>query len=233
MTGSSAGAHKRGQAGGQDPCLQLAEVSWGAPAAAPHSTDSPLGAPLGASLSPRGPGPRGPLFPQFLRFLFNPLNLGSWIKDEWSLIYETSHVKENWIDPLMRWAAPEFSPRGQPAHGRGGEGLHLFPSCPWSAAPGPVIPKLSPPPSTTSLNRLGPMPAELAQARPRGWKDLQWACQSQHAAVPPAASPLCQGWGSHLVFLGTGRQAVLAAAEPSGAHWVQEAPDHAEEEAQP
>ncbi|KAH0515824.1 Cilia- and flagella-associated protein 99 [Microtus ochrogaster] len=24
-------------------------------------------------------------------------------KDEWSLIYETSHVKENWIDPLMRW----------------------------------------------------------------------------------------------------------------------------------
>ncbi|XP_055443403.1 cilia- and flagella-associated protein 99 [Bubalus kerabau] len=40
---------------------------------------------------------------QFLRFLFNPLNLGSWIKDEWSLVYETSHVKENWIDPLMRW----------------------------------------------------------------------------------------------------------------------------------
>ncbi|XP_069450998.1 cilia- and flagella-associated protein 99 isoform X1 [Ovis canadensis] len=40
---------------------------------------------------------------KFLRFLFNPLNLGSWIKDEWSLIYETSHVKENWIDPLMRW----------------------------------------------------------------------------------------------------------------------------------
>ncbi|XP_044930787.1 cilia- and flagella-associated protein 99 isoform X4 [Mustela putorius furo] len=24
-------------------------------------------------------------------------------KDEWSLIYETAHVKENWIDPLMRW----------------------------------------------------------------------------------------------------------------------------------
>ncbi|XP_025145354.3 cilia- and flagella-associated protein 99 [Bubalus bubalis] len=40
---------------------------------------------------------------QFLRFLFNPLNLGSWIKDEWSLVYETSHVKENWINPLMRW----------------------------------------------------------------------------------------------------------------------------------
>ncbi|XP_035309390.1 cilia- and flagella-associated protein 99 isoform X2 [Cricetulus griseus] len=40
---------------------------------------------------------------KFLRFFFNPLNLCSWIKDEWSLIYETAHVKENWIDPLMRW----------------------------------------------------------------------------------------------------------------------------------
>ncbi|KAJ8783468.1 hypothetical protein J1605_009173 [Eschrichtius robustus] len=40
---------------------------------------------------------------KFLGFLFNPLNLGSWIKDEWSLIYETTHVKEHWIDPLMRW----------------------------------------------------------------------------------------------------------------------------------
>ncbi|XP_058402560.1 cilia- and flagella-associated protein 99 [Diceros bicornis minor] len=40
---------------------------------------------------------------KFLRFFFNPLNLCSWIKDEWSLIYEMAHVKENWIDPLMRW----------------------------------------------------------------------------------------------------------------------------------
>ncbi|XP_008704457.2 cilia- and flagella-associated protein 99 [Ursus maritimus] len=40
---------------------------------------------------------------KFLRFFFNPLNLCSWIKDEWSLIYETAHVRENWIDPLMRW----------------------------------------------------------------------------------------------------------------------------------
>ncbi|XP_021019591.1 cilia- and flagella-associated protein 99 isoform X1 [Mus caroli] len=40
---------------------------------------------------------------KFLRFFFNPLNLSSWIKDEWSLIYETAHVMENWIDPLMRW----------------------------------------------------------------------------------------------------------------------------------
>ncbi|XP_061047038.1 cilia- and flagella-associated protein 99 [Eubalaena glacialis] len=40
---------------------------------------------------------------KFLGFLFNPLNLGSWIKDEWSLIYETTHVKEHWINPLMRW----------------------------------------------------------------------------------------------------------------------------------
>jgi hypothetical protein len=43
--------------------------------------------------------------PQFLRFFFNPLNLSSWIKDEWSLIYETAHVMENWIDPLLRWVS--------------------------------------------------------------------------------------------------------------------------------
>ncbi|XP_032348612.1 cilia- and flagella-associated protein 99 isoform X1 [Camelus ferus] len=40
---------------------------------------------------------------KFLRFFFNPLNLGSWIKDEWSLVYETAYVRENWIDPLTRW----------------------------------------------------------------------------------------------------------------------------------
>ncbi|XP_007951705.1 cilia- and flagella-associated protein 99 [Orycteropus afer afer] len=39
----------------------------------------------------------------FLKFFFNPLHLCSWIKDEWSLVYDTAHVKENWIDPLMRW----------------------------------------------------------------------------------------------------------------------------------
>lgn len=43
--------------------------------------------------------------PQFLRFFFNPLHLCSWIKDEWSLIYETDHVMENWIDPLLRWVS--------------------------------------------------------------------------------------------------------------------------------
>ncbi|KAL1791048.1 hypothetical protein HispidOSU_025837 [Sigmodon hispidus] len=40
---------------------------------------------------------------KFLRFFFNPLNLCSWIKDEWSLIYDSAHVKESWLDPLMRW----------------------------------------------------------------------------------------------------------------------------------
>ncbi|XP_066242954.1 cilia- and flagella-associated protein 99 isoform X2 [Saccopteryx leptura] len=39
---------------------------------------------------------------KFLGFFFNPSNLCSWIKDEWSLVYETAHVK-NWTDPLMRW----------------------------------------------------------------------------------------------------------------------------------
>ncbi|XP_062963303.1 cilia- and flagella-associated protein 99 [Cynocephalus volans] len=40
---------------------------------------------------------------KFLGFFFNPIHLCSWVKDEWSLIYETAHVRENWIDPLMRW----------------------------------------------------------------------------------------------------------------------------------
>ncbi|XP_040345402.1 cilia- and flagella-associated protein 99 isoform X1 [Herpailurus yagouaroundi] len=40
---------------------------------------------------------------KFLGFFFNPLNLCSWITDEWSLIYETAYVRENWIGPLMRW----------------------------------------------------------------------------------------------------------------------------------
>lgn len=70
---------------------------------------SPRGAmatpvPSALTLPVGAPDPHGSLFPQFLGFLFNPLNLGSWIKDEWSLIYETTHVKEQWIDPLMRWA---------------------------------------------------------------------------------------------------------------------------------
>ncbi|XP_037685206.1 cilia- and flagella-associated protein 99 [Choloepus didactylus] len=43
------------------------------------------------------------LMHKFLRFFFNPLNLCSWIQDEWSLLFEKSHVKENWIDLLMRW----------------------------------------------------------------------------------------------------------------------------------
>ncbi|XP_008566027.1 PREDICTED: trichohyalin [Galeopterus variegatus] len=40
---------------------------------------------------------------KFLGFFFNPIHLCSWVKDEWSLIYETAHVRENWINPLMRW----------------------------------------------------------------------------------------------------------------------------------
>ncbi|XP_044930763.1 cilia- and flagella-associated protein 99 isoform X1 [Mustela putorius furo] len=54
---------------------------------------------------------------KFLGFFFNPLNLCSWIKDEWSLIYETAHVKENWIDPLMsghKWLLPTLPSRWQP-----------------------------------------------------------------------------------------------------------------------
>ncbi|NXH42697.1 CFA99 protein, partial [Dicaeum eximium] len=40
---------------------------------------------------------------QFLRFFFNELYLNTWIKDEWSHFYDSVYVKENWIDPLLRW----------------------------------------------------------------------------------------------------------------------------------
>ncbi|NXD10205.1 CFA99 protein, partial [Nothocercus nigrocapillus] len=40
---------------------------------------------------------------KFLRFFFNTLNLNTWIKDEWSHFYDSLYVKENWIDPLLRW----------------------------------------------------------------------------------------------------------------------------------
>ncbi|NWI50095.1 CFA99 protein, partial [Calyptomena viridis] len=39
----------------------------------------------------------------FLRFFFNNLHLNTWIKDEWSHFYDSVYVKENWIDPLLRW----------------------------------------------------------------------------------------------------------------------------------
>ncbi|XP_074445122.1 cilia- and flagella-associated protein 99 isoform X2 [Larus michahellis] len=40
---------------------------------------------------------------KFLRFFFNTLYLNTWIKDEWSQFYDSVYVKENWIDPLLRW----------------------------------------------------------------------------------------------------------------------------------
>ncbi|NXH51751.1 CFA99 protein, partial [Rhabdornis inornatus] len=40
---------------------------------------------------------------QFLRFFFNDLYLNTWIKDEWNHFYDSVYVKENWIDPLLRW----------------------------------------------------------------------------------------------------------------------------------
>ncbi|NXT11323.1 CFA99 protein, partial [Prunella fulvescens] len=40
---------------------------------------------------------------QFLRFFFNDLYLNTWIKDEWSHFYDSVYVKENFIDPLLRW----------------------------------------------------------------------------------------------------------------------------------
>ncbi|XP_073504955.1 cilia- and flagella-associated protein 99-like isoform X2 [Phyllobates terribilis] len=40
---------------------------------------------------------------KFLTFFFNALNLSTWIKDEWSQIYDSNYVKENWINPLLKW----------------------------------------------------------------------------------------------------------------------------------
>ncbi|NXF87258.1 CFA99 protein, partial [Eubucco bourcierii] len=40
---------------------------------------------------------------KFLRFFFNDLYLNTWIKDEWSHFYDSLYVKQNWIDPLLRW----------------------------------------------------------------------------------------------------------------------------------
>ncbi|XP_069832490.1 cilia- and flagella-associated protein 99 [Dendropsophus ebraccatus] len=40
---------------------------------------------------------------KFLRFFCDVLNLNTWIKDEWSHIYDSNYVKENWINPLLKW----------------------------------------------------------------------------------------------------------------------------------
>ncbi|XP_069488221.1 cilia- and flagella-associated protein 99 isoform X2 [Ambystoma mexicanum] len=40
---------------------------------------------------------------KFLRFFFDAMNLSTWIKDEWSYIYDAPYVTENWINPLLRW----------------------------------------------------------------------------------------------------------------------------------
>ncbi|XP_075050338.1 cilia- and flagella-associated protein 99 isoform X2 [Mixophyes fleayi] len=40
---------------------------------------------------------------EFLRFFLDPVNLSTWIKDEWSRIYDSNYVKENWINSLLKW----------------------------------------------------------------------------------------------------------------------------------
>ncbi|XP_048358643.1 cilia- and flagella-associated protein 99 isoform X2 [Sphaerodactylus townsendi] len=40
---------------------------------------------------------------KFLRFFFNVMNLSTWIKDEWSQIYDSAYVAANWIELLLRW----------------------------------------------------------------------------------------------------------------------------------
>nr|XP_056703774.1 cilia- and flagella-associated protein 99 [Euleptes europaea] len=40
---------------------------------------------------------------KFLRFFFNVVNLSTWIKDEWSQMYDSVYVTTNWIEQLLRW----------------------------------------------------------------------------------------------------------------------------------
>ncbi|XP_060092312.1 cilia- and flagella-associated protein 99 [Heteronotia binoei] len=40
---------------------------------------------------------------KFLRFFFNLMNLSTWIKDEWSQIYDSAYVTTTWMEPLLRW----------------------------------------------------------------------------------------------------------------------------------
>ncbi|XP_069046692.1 cilia- and flagella-associated protein 99 isoform X2 [Lepisosteus oculatus] len=40
---------------------------------------------------------------KFLGFFFDVTNLSTWIKDEWSHIYDAPFVENNWITPLLRW----------------------------------------------------------------------------------------------------------------------------------
>lgn len=40
---------------------------------------------------------------KFLRFFFSVMNLSTWIKYEWSQIYDATYVKNKWIEPLLKW----------------------------------------------------------------------------------------------------------------------------------
>ncbi|XP_044537708.1 cilia- and flagella-associated protein 99 [Gracilinanus agilis] len=47
---------------------------------------------------------------KFLQFFFNVINLSTWIKDEWSLIYDSTYVKETWIEPLLKSSTASTGP---------------------------------------------------------------------------------------------------------------------------
>ncbi|KAG8508630.1 Cilia- and flagella-associated protein 99 [Galemys pyrenaicus] len=49
------------------------------------------------------PCPAVPAAPTAPRFFFDPSHLRTWIRDGWSLIYDSAHVEEAWIEPLLRW----------------------------------------------------------------------------------------------------------------------------------
>ncbi|XP_039607667.1 cilia- and flagella-associated protein 99 [Polypterus senegalus] len=40
---------------------------------------------------------------KFLRFFFDDTSLRTWVKDEWSGVYDGDFVKKTWIEPLLRW----------------------------------------------------------------------------------------------------------------------------------
>ncbi|KAF5892555.1 cilia- and flagella-associated protein 99 [Clarias magur] len=40
---------------------------------------------------------------KFMSFFFNVSNLTTWIRGEWSQLYDATYVERKWIEPLLRW----------------------------------------------------------------------------------------------------------------------------------
>ncbi|OCT99261.1 cilia- and flagella-associated protein 99 [Xenopus laevis] len=99
---------------------------------------------------------------KFLRFFFNVVNLNTWIKDEWSQIYDSNYVKEYWINHLLKW---------QPEIHNITDGLQS------KAAKGPSRAKSSKATETKEFNLTKPRPRSLPVPQ-------QIPTQKPHQPVP-------------------------------------------------